>query len=1198
MLTLILALLPTTVGAETHVVTNTADNGPGSLRQMLTDAAPGDTITFDPAAFPAGSPRTIFLQSVLPALDRNTITIDGGAAVVVIEGRGVVANGLIVSADGCTIRRLTIRGFVSNSIILTAGSAGNIIESNEIIANGGNGIDLRGTGTDGNQIRGNFIGIERSGRFAVANTFNGVAISAGARNNVIGGTTAAHRNIISGNRQNGVWIGGTGTQNNQVIGNYIGVRGDGLGPVPNGGGETVRYAGVAIQNGAQNNRVGDARAGAGNLISGNAGDGVYISDALTSGNRVLGNLIGLNYLGQAPIGQGYHGVAINAQANANWVGDGSTLGRNIISGNPYDGVRITGAGTANNRVLGNYIGSNIAGSAALPNGLHGVEIATDAQGNIVGGLANGEGNLLSGNANHGAVITDRATGNSIIGNLIGTDATGTTSLGGQGQGGIDLANDSDNNLVEANLISGNQTDGIALFDNSGDGTDGNRIRNNRIGLTGANQPLPNNGPGILIGSGAKTTEVSDNTVAHNRGYGIWIGHCSANALRRNEVYSNTLQAIYSTCPTAPPTITAVSLGATDTITGTTLPNAVVDLFSDYVGDARIYEGSATANPAGQFSFSPPGGRFSGPNVTASATPPGADSSALSAPAHLLWTILLYLNGDNDLEDALADTMTHLAAGQASPRANVLALFDGGPGSASGTRVYDLTRGARTQLSAPFAASGELNMGSGQTLIDFVTWAREAYPARNLALSIVDHGGGWGPSGTEVIPGALPRPGRQSWLAGGSGLSWDFTSDYDYLESPEIRSALATITDNGSDRIDVLIYDVCLMGMIEVAYQVEGYTDYFISAQNIGWAPEGPEHRYVRLLRDLPPDADGASFSRLFVDAYAASLPPEGHPFTVAAVDMRQLPALVTSTITLANQLIPLLTNEASAADLRAVYTATQKIDYDSNFVIEPERDGFVDLYDLALKISQGPFAPSVKQAASGVIAAHTQAVIAERHNSGAPYPTPERIWPLDNVHGLSIFLPLGEDLELPIVVTPTVGLAAEPSRNLRLRDLYATHQLRFVQETTWPQLIDRYYVAVTQVVTGTTSGPVDGLQIPDVTPPTTVITLTTQPVDIPGTLRLNWSATEPIANSSGVAGAELWLRTGITWTRALTQTAASGQFSRQLTRCVHQVAVRGRDKAGNLEPITVRNSARITIQSCRQFLPLVSRVERPPDDSR
>jgi hypothetical protein len=160
------------------------------------------------------------------------------------------------------------------------------------------------------------------------------------------------------------------------------------------------------------------------------------------------------------------------------------------------------------------------------------------------------------------------------------------------------------------------------------------------------------------------------------------------------------------------------------------------------------------------------------------------------------------------------------------------------------------------------------------------------------LAIVDHGGGWVPSTEITQTGSALR--FHNWLAGGSDLSWDWTSDYDYLDSPKMRQTMATITQDGTNPLDVVFYDVCLMGMVEVAYQIKDYASFFVSSQNIGWAPVGPQGRYVQLIHGITSTTTAHDMAGLVVAAYANSTPPDEHPFTISAVDLAQLPAVTSA----------------------------------------------------------------------------------------------------------------------------------------------------------------------------------------------------------------------------------------------------------------------------------------------------------------
>jgi hypothetical protein len=740
------------------------------------------------------------------------------------------------------------------------------------------------------------------------------------------------------------------------------------------------------------------------------------------------------------------------------------------------------------------------------------------------------------------------------------------------------------------VISGNETDGIALFQIAGAGTSDNRVVGNLIGLTSdGSSPLPNGGFGILNAEGAAQTHIEGNSIAFNESYGILVATCEGSTITQNAVYSNTLTGIRNegNCP-PPPQITGAAFGSTEIVTGTTEPNAWVEFFSDAEDEGQAFEGAVQADGAGNFVFGKAGG-FVGPNLTATSTDAFGNTSEFSNPQHLWWTLLLYLNGDNDLEEFMIDTLTNTVAAGPSPRANVLMLVDGYTTTIpySPTVVYDVTWGQAEPIDVTWNITGERNLGDGQALVDFVNWGQSYYPARYTLLAIVDHGGGWAGS-TESVPGVLPVRDH-GWFSGISGLSWDFTSDYDYLDSQEIRQALAAITDDGTQPIDVVFYDACLMGMAEVAYQIKDYASYFVSSQNIAWAPLGPQGRYVQTVQGIDPaGTTPRQMAELLVQAYASGLPPEGHPFTMSAVDLAAMPDIADAVDQLATAIrqtpSPLLTET-----LQVVYGNTQKLDYDSDLRLEPESDGFVDLYDLALRASEQFSDPDVLAAAENLRNELALAVVAEEHVSGSPWFSPTLTWDLDSVHGLSIFLPLGQDLDLDIPITQTSPITPglTTTRNLRLLEMYTCEQLEFVCDTSWRALIDTYYTGTT-VPTDTAEFPEQRLLPPDITPPQTVIALTGVPT-IGQNIYLTWVATDAQAS---VREASLWHRPPRDgWTSVgAAQPGASGVFTFTLSQiCENGFAVRAVDRAGNLEPLNSgSNTVVVTVSPCHTlFMPTI-----------
>lgn len=344
--------------------------------------------------------------------------------------------------------------------------------------------------------------------------------------------------------------------------------------------QMVNFALVALSTTGQRNVIGGDRAlgsgplGQGNLIS-SGGMGLNIGGGAQD-NLVQGNLIGTDATGRLTR-PNWIGIAVNGRARHNTIG-GTTPGRrNLISGN-QTGVQFAFEGTEGNIIAGNYIGTDITGTSALGN-LWGVRIEIGATGTIVGSRSPEARNLISGNTEHGVLISDASTAhNAIIGNWIGTDATGTRALGNQpgigiygcgfnrvggtapGEGniivsergsGIDIAGATDvlvlGNLIglapdgtqvlgngfgaslgvsarhsfvggasaaEGNVISGGSI-GLSLEQA---GTEYNCFLGNRIGVDSSDDlPLGNSTDGIWATEQAAHNLIQGNIIAHNGG---------------------------------------------------------------------------------------------------------------------------------------------------------------------------------------------------------------------------------------------------------------------------------------------------------------------------------------------------------------------------------------------------------------------------------------------------------------------------------------------------------------------------------------------------------------------------------------------------------------------------------------------------------------------------------------------------------
>ena len=233
------------------------------------------------------------------------------------------------------------------------------------------GVRIEGGGTDGNDVRGNYIGTDANGTFDLGNSGVGVLIGSGASNNAIGGVAAGSRNIISGNNGNGVTITGAGTIGNTVRGNFIGTDRTGTADLGNSG------KGIMLGDQAAETVIGGTTTGAGNVISGNGATGIWLQGVGTSGNRICGNRIGVSATSPATLGNGEYGIFIGLNACNNAVGGEGAGAGNVIAHNGMHGVAL-GAGTGNaiqrNRIFDNeFLGIDLDADGVTTNDLDDID---------------------------------------------------------------------------------------------------------------------------------------------------------------------------------------------------------------------------------------------------------------------------------------------------------------------------------------------------------------------------------------------------------------------------------------------------------------------------------------------------------------------------------------------------------------------------------------------------------------------------------------------------------------------------------------------------------------------------------------------------------------------------------------------------------------------------------------------------------
>jgi CSLREA domain-containing protein len=378
-----------------------------TLADVSTPSSP--VITSYDSDYPAGLAHSWYRIQPAGALPNitDTLLLDGSTEPLALTGAPAIElNGALAGAT----TGLTLTG---------AASSGSTIKALDVDQWGANAIRCLASSSN-NVVVGNYLGTGPAGKLSNGNA---VGVFLSTSGNRIGGTTVAERNVISANSVDGLQISTATATGNLVQGNYIGVDVTGTAALGN------TNTGVAIYAGAANTTVGGS-ASARNLISANGLYGVGLS--ATTGNVIASNFIGTNAAGTAALGNTQHGVRIASASSGNTVGGTTPAVRNVISGNAGQGVRIDGAGTVNNVIEGNFIGTNAVGAAGIANGTGGIAITNSAATNTIGGVAGGASNVIAYNVSYGIDLGAAAgTGNSILSNSI----FGNTALG------IDLLND-------------------------------------------------------------------------------------------------------------------------------------------------------------------------------------------------------------------------------------------------------------------------------------------------------------------------------------------------------------------------------------------------------------------------------------------------------------------------------------------------------------------------------------------------------------------------------------------------------------------------------------------------------------------------------------------------------------------------------------------------------------------------------------
>lgn len=352
------------------------------------------------------------------------------------------------------------------------------------------------------------------------------------------------------------------------------------------------------------------------------------------------------------------------------------------------------------------------------------------------------------------------------------------------------------------------------------------------------------------------------------------------------------------------------------------------------------------------------------NLVVGDTNGGADIFLYETSWEPVWVLMYYISGDLDdqVGASYGSIMNRIEMGAGNQNVKIIVAWDQfGFGNSAYYEIQsddDLRMLADYQEGVNKWALGELNMGSSSTLSDFLAWGMENYPADHYALIMDDHGTGLG------------------------GSMLDETSADDRLTLVETKEALATVVSS-YQKLDVLVMNACLMGLIEDGYQFKDMADYYVASEDIQWIYS---QGYTDTLEQIPSSSSALDVAKAYMDGYADDMVAGGRYYTMSVSDLSQAIALKAA-----------IENLASELDFNIPVHAYTLWDIRQNQVqIFPSHgdhtEYYIDFYHFAQLVNVNFVDQAIKDAAQNLLAVINDYVVYNRSSHA-------------NAHGVSIFFP-------------------------------------------------------------------------------------------------------------------------------------------------------------------------------------------------
>ncbi len=343
-----------------------------------------------------------------------------------------------------------------------------------------------------------------------------------------------------------------------------------------------------------------------------------------------------------------------------------------------------------------------------------------------------------------------------------------------------------------------------------------------------------------------------------------------------------------------------------------------------------------------------------------------------------WLVLVYLDGDNNLEDCAIDDLNEMESALYklnNKELNILALFDrtssydSSNGDWTSTRLYYIQPDSDTSEinSTLIKDYGELNMGDPATLSNFISYAKQNFTYQHLMLILWNHGGG----------ARIKSDIQTNTFSIEKAVCWDDSNSEDCLYLDEVQQALSA-NFSSANKLDIIGFDACLMGTVEVAYEFRDLASYMIGSmhteQGDGWDYESLFYGGTTNCPQLDPSSITAADMAIravksYRDFIEATYSNSGE--TMAAIDLSKLPALKTKI----DQLAVSIYSENKKSNIETIRDSSIHFyDSDDDSISIP----YFDLYDLCNRIYNDAtygFSAGLKNAANDVITALSDAIL-------------------------------------------------------------------------------------------------------------------------------------------------------------------------------------------------------------------------------